>query len=146
MRSSKRKVRRIKGFKWGHHYYVLCHFSCQIGQLQLHRHVKLAVDTGATRTLFFTQHIGLPVSIYNGLPSCPVLSISGASNVKIIRDNVVLVFLDQQRNPYTIHLNNPFVMRIHGPTPLNCDGLLGMDVLSKFRRIIINQQEITFLV
>lgn len=115
----------IRGQKVQHHYWIPCLLVCPNNEVI--KPLELVVDTGATTTTVFSEYIGMDC---NGLAcGVEVLTANGPQIPHTIR-NVILLFRTSKEKIYPVELDAIDVVEIENP-PIA--GLLGMDVLSKFR-------------
>jgi len=131
----------ILGFKEGFHYYITVFLSSHYPRMV--RVVKLAIDTGSTYTTLIAGNIRMPPSVFNRLePDIPVLAFGGNVIPKIM-EHVTFIFIDRKGKPYPIHVEKVHV--INRMVVEECDGVLGMDVISRFKKTTINEQNQTII-
>ncbi len=107
------------------------------------RVVKLVIDTGSTHTTFIAGNIGMPPSIFNRLDQdIPVLAFGGTVIPRII-EHVTFIFIDHKGRSYPIHVGKAHV--INRMVVEECDGALGMDVISQFKKTTIDEQNQTII-
>jgi len=127
---------RITGWRWGAHYYIRAIFICE--RLRIREPIILLIDTGASTTTFFAEDVGLSPSTYRALPlAATVMTLGGPQRPRRIPYEAQLVFATDVGRPYTVEFGGCDVISREGvgiERPLHFQGILGMDVINRFRR------------
>jgi len=126
----------IYGYRFGPHYYVPSILHCPAYNVHF-KPIFLLVDTGATTTTLFAEKIGLSQQTYENLPlSTEVITLGGTKIYRRIRQDVHLIFTTTfPEKLHTITLKGCDVIRLGeiGIEEPLYDGVLGMDVINRFK-------------
>jgi predicted aspartyl protease len=127
----------IRGHKVNEHYWIPCFFICSSREIL--KPLELLIDTGASITTVFSEFIEMDC---NGLENgVPVQTANGLKSPFLLRE-VILIFRTTKGKLLPINLEYIDVIDMENPT---LAGVLGMDVLSKFKRFTFTEKTITLV-